>query len=377
MMPNIYIFTNVNRFQLNLILCFILLISNNLHVNAESYLSVPVQFIVENGNFHESYINVKSDDTRAYLIKGQKNLRLKLKYGHDYLLSFAKPGYITKTIRINTVVTADRAKYGFEPYKIGVRLFKQYEGVNIVVFNQPVAYIHYHEDLDSYAYDVDYTKSILSELSQAEKQLSQKATEERAMIKVATTKLDMKMPDVNPISLNAKENIMSKNFSDGITNEDNFSNTVDKTTIEVISDTDLHNETATVGAKNIVMAGDHIPKISSAGLGTDAPLINSTSFGQDNLDIKLNRYNGNELPNISNFSDNGLDNKPVKQTQSKFYNKTLDQIFEKGKVITYVKIFDGDQLFSYKKVKYDWGGVFYFKDSSTPISEHTFNELSK
>ena len=376
-MSNICIFTNVNRLQLNLILCFILLISNNLFVNAESSLLVPVQFIVENGSFHQAYINVKSDDSLSYSIKGQKNLRLKLKYGHDYMLSFSKPGYITKTIHINTVVAADRARYGFEPYKIGVRLFKQYEGVNIVVYNQPVAYIHYHEDLDSYAYDVDYTKSILSALSLAEKQLSQKSAEERAMAKIAPPKLDSKVPDVDPISPIANEKIVSKNFSERLVTDENISTAEDKTTLEVVSAIDLQKELATSGSKNEGAGGDDVPKILTPGFGTDTPPIYRPSFGQDNLDLKINRSNGNELPNISNFSDKGLDNKPATVTQSKFYNKTFDQIAEKGKVITYVKIFDGDQVFSYKKVKYDWGGVFYFKDSSTPISEHTFNELSK
>ena len=57
--------------------------------------------------------------------KGAHGMKVKLEYNAEYRLDFTKPGYITKAIRINTGTPDDRRKIGFDPYKIGVRLFKQ------------------------------------------------------------------------------------------------------------------------------------------------------------------------------------------------------------------------------------------------------------
>ena len=109
---------------------------------ASAAIIIPVQFVVVNGTYELSVVTVKKNGESVYTIPGEKNLRLRLELNSDYILAFSSPGYITKLIHINTNVPAERIKIGFDPYKIGVRLFKQYQGVNTVVYNQPVAFIH-------------------------------------------------------------------------------------------------------------------------------------------------------------------------------------------------------------------------------------------
>ena len=113
------------------------------------------------------------------------SFELLLAEDHNLCLS---PLALLEKIEVNTEVAEEHGKQGFEPYKIGVRLFKQYEGVNIVVYNQPVALIKYLADLDAFNYDVDYTKSILSVLTETEKILELKAAEERAQLKANISK---------------------------------------------------------------------------------------------------------------------------------------------------------------------------------------------
>ena len=81
-------------------------------------------------------------------------------------------------IAFNTKVPDLRQAQGFYPFNFEVVLFPQYEGVNIVVFNQPVGKIFFDRLLDDFGYDTDYTKQIQSELKKAEDEIIQKQQEQ-------------------------------------------------------------------------------------------------------------------------------------------------------------------------------------------------------
>jgi hypothetical protein len=153
--------------------------SKSLYASAPQSLMVPVVFTIENGNYDLSYVVVKKNGVALFTKTGDKNMKLKLEYGNEYLLSFGKEGYITKQILLNTSLPEGIDTTALEPYKIGVRIFKQYEGVNIVIYNQPVGFIHFIPEDEGFGYDTDYTKSILSELESTEKILIEKSKKEK------------------------------------------------------------------------------------------------------------------------------------------------------------------------------------------------------
>lgn len=105
---------------------------------------------------------------------------LELEVGQDFVLSFEKDGYVTKKISFNTRAPAAAAANGFTPFDFAVSLFKQYDGVNTVVFNQPVGMIRFSPALDDFDYDTDYTKSIQSALQAVEEQVAVKQAEEKS-----------------------------------------------------------------------------------------------------------------------------------------------------------------------------------------------------
>ena len=135
--------------------------------------------MIENGTLDQTVVKVMKEGHVISSSPGKANFKLKLDFDKNYLISFSKEGFITKSIAVNTQLPQERISKPVEPYKIGVKLFKQYEGINIVVYNQPVAKIHFNPMLDEFDYDTDYTKSILSKLNETEKQLEKKAAEER------------------------------------------------------------------------------------------------------------------------------------------------------------------------------------------------------
>ncbi len=141
-------------------------------------LEVPVKIKINEGGLDSAeVILIKNGGTPRRLPVSTK-LSLKLDMNASYVIKFSKPGYITKSIEINTTVPDNRINDGFDPYPFDIKLFKQFDGVNIVVFDQPVAKIGFSNEIDDFDYNVDYTKSILSDVTIAEKQLEQKQKEE-------------------------------------------------------------------------------------------------------------------------------------------------------------------------------------------------------
>ena len=114
---------------------------------------------------------------------------MELELSKNYVLSFEKPGFVTKKLSFNTNAPAAAALAGFTPFDFVVSLFKQYDGLNTVVFNQPVGMIRFDEKLADFDYDTDYTKSIQSalEAAQAEVVLKQQE-EERGAVEAAKRK---------------------------------------------------------------------------------------------------------------------------------------------------------------------------------------------
>ena len=87
---------------------------------------------------------------------------------------------MAKKISFDTRVPADAIANGFTPFDFAVSLFKQYDDINMVVFNQPVGMIRYDASAGDFDYDTDYTKSIQSQLQEAVAQVEKKQKQEAA-----------------------------------------------------------------------------------------------------------------------------------------------------------------------------------------------------
>ena len=105
---------------------------------------------------------------------------LELELNANYILSFERDGYVTKKLSFNTRVPSDAVGQGFAPFDFSVSLFKQYDDMNTVVFNQPVGVIRYDRSLGDFDYDTDYTKSIQGQLQQAVADVEKRQKEEAA-----------------------------------------------------------------------------------------------------------------------------------------------------------------------------------------------------
>jgi len=123
--------------------------------------------LYENGNLIENYVSDRS---------GKFSVSLDL--NKDYIIEFAKEGYVTKKINIDTRIPDDFGQGKINLFSFAVELFQQYDEVNTVVFKQPVAKIKFYKQYNDFSYDTDYSKEILTKIQDTEKEL-EKAHEKK------------------------------------------------------------------------------------------------------------------------------------------------------------------------------------------------------
>jgi len=134
-------------------------------------VTVNIRFDVNKGKHTESLVKITRDGASLKTINpGRSRMTETLDFGHDYILSFEKPGYITKRIAISTKGVPKDVQDDELDFDFVIEIFQQYEGINTVVFNQPVARYFYDAKEDGFAYDTDYTKSIRAALSTFEEE---------------------------------------------------------------------------------------------------------------------------------------------------------------------------------------------------------------
>ena len=353
--------------------------------------------MIENGTLDQTVVKVMKEGHVISSSPGKANFKLKLDFDKNYLISFSKEGFITKSIAVNTQLPQERISKPVEPYKIGVKLFKQYEGINIVVYNQPVAKIHFNPMLDEFDYDTDYTKSILSKLNETEKQLEKKAAEERLTTTgtVAGSMMESTTKQNNNSSSSGRlqeRNLRKRTADDG--NQDQsfiqepFNREVSQN-IELSSGSNENNSVPlianesekqkqgyqlyndTPGAQNTDGADDSNEKIS--------PTIDRETAGLVNLNTAIDAHIVSRIPSrdydpgnlIHNDSGNDIYSDALHIAPNTTSYRT--QWKEQGRTITVIKIVHGINTSEYRKVDYDWGGLYYFKDQYFTISQNVYH----
>lgn len=320
-----------------------------------AYLAVPVDFDIVNGNFDASMVYVRRDNKTVITVKGKRNLELRLDFNAEYVVDFTKPGYITKTIEINTRVPEKRRKNGFEPYKIGVRLFKQYEGINYVVFNQPVALIAFLPEVDDFGYSTDYTKTILSELQRTTELLELKAMEERDLPEYVGDRIGSSVPERrNSPSRTTHAWTPVDGLPDPPVNDSVISSTGSSGTGLDESNRAYRNRLRREPQK--VPPGppgsEDLPPITSARVAMDMP-------GSDNVWME------------------GRDFSPSKVLNEEQNFRSAETIVEDQRVILVTYVQRGSSLLELRMVKYAYGETYYFMNGNVSISEHLYEYLTR
>ncbi|HMN05994.1 MAG TPA: hypothetical protein PKD45_09720 [Flavobacteriales bacterium] len=146
---------------------------------AQGKFTINGRLKVEGGSLDGCRLVVFKDGQKHRTLNADLNrFSLELELNKSYILSFEKDGFVTKRLSFDTKVPSSASQSAFTPFDFVVSLFKQYDGVNTVVFNQPVGMIRYDATAGDFDYDTDYTKSIQSALAAAQAEVDRKQKEE-------------------------------------------------------------------------------------------------------------------------------------------------------------------------------------------------------
>jgi hypothetical protein len=86
----------------------------------------------------------------------------KLSLDKTYMIEVTKKGFITKIFEVNTKVPFDKKdSYSFS---FDIDIFEDIKGLDVSVLKKPVAKVSYNMIMEQFAYDVNYTSRINSDL---------------------------------------------------------------------------------------------------------------------------------------------------------------------------------------------------------------------
>lgn len=142
---------------------------------------------------------------------GNGKFEYDLKFNNQYELQFSKSGYITKKVVVSTDVPERvlESNSSFPPFKIEITLFREVEGGDYSIFDEPVALVIYDKELDDFDFDRAYNAEIEEEIKAVETKIinapvAQKVDENlrlyNELIKKADSEFDAKS------YVNAKKN---------------------------------------------------------------------------------------------------------------------------------------------------------------------------
>jgi hypothetical protein len=129
--------------------------------------SLKVKFSIEGGGMENALITITKNGAPYKVIDSKAKYKLDLELGADFLLVFTKPGYITKSLAVDTHVPNGREKDEIREYIATVELSKQPEDQEIT-YTQPVGRIKYSTLESEFDADKDYSQTAQAMVAKAE-----------------------------------------------------------------------------------------------------------------------------------------------------------------------------------------------------------------
>jgi len=348
---------------------------------------------IEGGGVDGAKVVVYKDGQKERTVSsGLSRFSLELDINANYVLSFEKDGFVAKKLAFNTHAPAEAAANGFTPFEYAVSLFKQYDDVNVVVFNQPVGMIRYEPTADDFDYDTDYTKSIQSQLEQIQQQVAVKQQEEaatnaaeaKAAANAEKEKAKAEAEAAKQTAAAAKEkDRLAKEQAEAARKADAERAKADA--LAAKSEAERLKAAADAAAlaevqrkKNEALAQEEERNKKQAPLAKveeekpkkaappPPPVRNEATAGlNEGQDARrsISATELNEEPRIAPaIAANGGESPAVAEVPERKVNRKEELIVEPNQVITVIQLWTDAQKAEYKKIVHKYGAVFYFKN---------------
>lgn len=323
---------------------------------------------VEGGTMSGSRLVVYKNGEKHRVITTDLNrFSLPLDLNEEYLLSFEKDGFVTKKLSFNTKVPSGSLATGYTPFDFVVSLFKQYDGVNIVVFNQPVGIIRYADTLGDFDYDTDYTKSIQSALDAVQAEIAKKQKEEERSMADAKRRKDKEDKAEAKAAVKAEREVAQQEKAKAKEKEEVREEVKKEVVADVAPAPEVKPEPVPEPRKEPKPRPvAPTPKISSASLmppmeGSDQRRSLSPVVGHDPSPVQPARPRSAE------------EARPVAEHVHIPVVRHQDVIVQNNEVITVIQIGRGEEMTEYRRVARKYSGIYYFKNGKS-CSQLTYEQ---
>lgn len=370
---------------------------------AQGKFTVNGRLKMEGGDLAGARVVVYKDGAKERTITNNLNkFSLDLDLNKNYVIAFEKDGYVSKKISFNTKAPAEAIANGFTPFDFAVSLFKQYDDINIVVFNQPVGMIRYDDKTGDFDYDTDYTKSIQSQLQQVLAQVEQKQKEEAEAEKAneakaaedAKAKAKADAEAAKQATAKAKADAEAQKQAEAKAKADAETAKQAEAKAKADAETAKQVEAARLKAEQKAqaeakkveppkpkpepVAEKPTPKVepkheprkpqppppverdvvaSKATTGEDGRRSVPPVVQDENSRVERAKMNANE------------ESRPAESVDVPEVHMDQETLVEPSRVTTIVKVTIGNDVDEYRKVIHKWGGLFYFKNGATCTAE--------
>jgi len=122
-------------------------------------INIKGSFIVIDGDIEDSSLQLRNEDgaVKEIQIKSNGKFNFEAYKNQNYVLSFAKRGYVNKEILIDTHLDGE---FLIDEVEFAVKLFPQASDSAQIVYNQPVGFIKFVDGTE-FVVEYNYTAALL------------------------------------------------------------------------------------------------------------------------------------------------------------------------------------------------------------------------
>ncbi len=343
---------------------------------------------IDGGDINGSRLVVyRNGQKERTITKDLQKFSMDLDLNANYILSFEKDGFVSKKLSFNTNVPPEMAAQAFTPFDYAVSLFKQYDDLNMIVFNQPVGIIRYEPSVGDFDYDTDYTRSIQSQLQQALDAVAKKQKEEaenaaaEAKRKAAEEKEQARLKEeaAKLAAEKAKADAEAAKLAEAKVKADaeakKLAEAKAKAEEKAKADALAKEQAKKVEEKGTAEAPAKQKPEQPAPVKMSAPAAPVAAKPAPKAVVKpapIQRKQADEpiLAQMNSGSDHrrsitvatDQEERPPVEIAPEITDRKEELFIEPNKVMTVVQITAGDVVTEYRKVIHKWGGTFYFKN---------------
>ncbi len=140
-----------------------------LHISGFAQSNYPVSgtILIRDGKVTKTSLKIQSGTSEVKIpVDINGNFLTHLNWDTKYKLFFSKVGYVTKCVEFSTQIPSSVQKNTIYPYEILVELFPMFPGVDTMFFKNPVARIHYSDEIQDFDYDLNYQLTVKRKLEE-------------------------------------------------------------------------------------------------------------------------------------------------------------------------------------------------------------------